>query len=71
MGYRVSKQYEGVYHVLDEDGERVARIGKFMPGPMVSVAGPQITPPGLAKAMARAMQRLASDIEKANTSEEG
>jgi hypothetical protein len=65
--YRVSKQYEGVYHVLDDEGERVARVARFMPGPMVSFDGPRITPPNLAKAIARAMQRLASDIERATT----
>ncbi len=62
--YRVSKQYEGLYHVLDDEGERVARVGRFMPGPMVSVTGPSITSPAMAKAVARAMLRLARDLEK-------
>lgn len=60
--YVVRKQYEGVYHVLDEDGERVARVARFMPGPMVSMDGPSITSPALARAVARAMTRLANDL---------
>lgn len=61
--YRIKKQYEGVYHVLDSDGERVARVARFMPGPMVSVTGPQIASPDLAVVIARAMTRLAKDLK--------
>lgn len=61
--YYVEKQYEGVYFVMDStDGERVARVAKFMPGPMVSVDGPRITPPPMALAIAVAMMRLAGDL---------
>lgn len=63
--YTVKKEYEGLYVVIDNyDGEQVARIGKFMPGPMVSVAGCSITSPALAKAVAKAMTKLANDIER-------
>jgi hypothetical protein len=68
MSYRVKKEYEGVYVVIDTDakyGGRVARVGKFMPGPMIWVRGGSLTSPALAKAVARAMTRLANDIEKA------
>lgn len=64
MSYVVRKQYKGVYHVLDEDGERVSRVAKFMPGPMVSTTGIGLMPPAMAKAVAHAMTRLANDIEK-------
>jgi hypothetical protein len=64
-GYRIEKQYEGLYYVIDKsDGERSARVGRFMPGPMVSVDGPRITSPALAKAIARAMTKLANDLER-------
>lgn len=65
--YSVERQHEGVYHVLDDqDGERVARVARFMPGPMVSVDGPRIVPPAMARAVARAMVRLANEIDDAN-----
>lgn len=64
QSYTVEKQYEGVYHVLDdEDGERVARVAKFMPGPMVSVSGQSVTSPALARAIAEAMVLLADELD--------
>lgn len=60
--YTVKREYEGKYVVLDEDGDRVASAGRFMPGPMVSMTGPRIMPPQMAKAVARAQQRLANDL---------
>jgi hypothetical protein len=65
MSYRVKKQYEGAYVVIDEDdGEQMAHISRFNPGPMVSVRGGSIYPPALAKAIARAMNKLANDLEQ-------
>jgi hypothetical protein len=65
IGYRVQKQCEGLYYVLDNEGERAARVGKFMPGPMVSVSGGSLYSPALARAVARAMVKLAKDLEEA------
>ena len=63
--YTVERQYEGLYYVLDdEDGERVASVGRFMPGPMVSVDGPRIVSPAMARAVADAMVALADDLER-------
>jgi hypothetical protein len=64
MGYTVEKQYDGLYHVLDEEGDRVARVGRWMPGPMVSYTGPDILAPAHARAVGEAMTALAGDIEK-------
>jgi hypothetical protein len=66
MSYRVRKEYEGCYYVIEEGtGERAARVGKFMPGPMVSVSGQQsLYSPALARAVARAMTRLANELTK-------
>lgn len=61
--YRIERQYEGVWHVLDEDDERAARVGCFMPGPMVSYSGPSITSPAMARAVAAAMVALADEID--------
>lgn len=65
MSYTVNREYEGLYHVYDdEDGERVARVAKFLPGPMVYVRGQQgMYPPQLARAVARAMVMLADELE--------
>jgi hypothetical protein len=58
-GYVVQSLYEGAYNVHDEDdGERVAYVSLFMPGPMVSVTGPRITSPALARAIAWCMVEL-------------
>lgn len=66
MGYRVKREYEGLYVVLDEEGERVARVAKFMPGPMVSVSGQGgLFPPEMALAVGRAMGRLARELKEA------
>lgn len=63
-GYKVEKQYAGLYYVIDlSDGERVARVGLFQPGPMVSVDGPRITSPHLARAIAKAMVKLANELD--------
>lgn len=62
--YHVKKEYEGLYVVLDDDGERMARVGRFNPGPMVSVSGGSLTSPDLALAVARAMSRLARELKK-------
>lgn len=62
MAYRVRKQYEGCYYVFDDEGERVARVSSFLPGPMVHMDGPRIMAPATAKAVARAMHRLANDL---------
>ena len=65
MSYRTEKQCEGVYVVIDEDDEdQVARVSKFNPGPMVSVSTSSLLSPPLAKAVARAMTKLANDLEK-------
>lgn len=64
MTYRVEYQYEGLYYVFDSEGDRVARIARFMPGPMVSVDGPRITSPAMARAIGFAMTRLADDLER-------
>lgn len=64
MIYNVRKQSDGLYYVLDADGERAARVGRFHPGPMVSVSGQGLYSPPLAKAVARAMTRLANDLER-------
>lgn len=61
--YRVERQYEGLYYVLDEKNERCTSVGRFMPGPMVSVDGPRIVPPALARAIADAMNALAAELE--------
>ena len=64
MSYCVKKECEGLYVVIDtDDGEQMARIGRFNPGPMVSVRGGSLTSPALAKAVAKAMTRLANDLE--------
>ena len=40
MSYRVERMYEGCYDVIDnDDGERVARVARFMPGDLVLVEG--------------------------------
>jgi hypothetical protein len=62
LSYRVKKECEGTYIVVDDEGERAARIAKFMPGPMVSVTGGSLTSPALAKAVAKAMMKLANDL---------
>ena len=61
--YTVRRQYEGLYYIFDWEGDRVASVAKFLPGPMVSYSGPKITSPAMARAVARAMNRLAKDIE--------
>lgn len=64
-GYRVERQYEGLYHVIDaSDGERVARVARFEPGPKVSYQGQTLIPPALARAIARALVGLADEIER-------
>lgn len=68
--YRVKRAYEGTFYVYAEGdeyrrgGEVVARVARFMPGPMVSVDGQGLYSPGLAKAVARAMTRLANELTK-------
>lgn len=62
--YSVQEHYGGYNIVDDDDGERVARVAKFMPGPMVSVTGARITSPALARAVAQAMLALADKIER-------
>jgi hypothetical protein len=64
MTYRIKKEYEGLYVILNEDDERVARVARFMPGPMVSVDGGSLVSPTLAKAIAKAMTKLANDLER-------
>lgn len=64
VAYTVEKIYEGVYEVRDaDDGARVARVSKFMPGPMVSTTAAGIQSPASARAIASAMVALANDIE--------
>lgn len=56
------------YYVIDsDDGERVARVGKFMPGPMVSYSGQKIVPPALARAVAEAMVSCADEVDAVST----
>lgn len=65
--YTVQRQYEGEYHIIDEEGDRVARVSRFVTGPtsnMVSVSGPSLTPTDMARAVAKAMIRLADEIER-------
>lgn len=64
ISYRIKKVYEGLYVVIDSDGDTVARIAKFMPGPMISISSSSITSPACAKAIAKAMTKLANDLEK-------
>lgn len=62
--YTVAKQYDGLYYVIaDIDGERIASVGRFMPGPCVSVDGPRITTPALGRAIAAAMVALADELD--------
>ena len=64
MGYYIEKQYEGCYLVIDEeDSERVARVARFEPGPMVSIKIPHLLSPAMAKAVAAAMVELANDLD--------
>jgi hypothetical protein len=56
--------HEGCYAVIDsDDGERVARIARFMPGDLVLVEGARITTPALARAIAEAMVALADELD--------
>lgn len=68
LTYRVAKQYDGLYYVIasddDERYQHTARVARFQPGPMVLVEGPRITSPALARAIAKAMVKLANDIER-------
>lgn len=63
--YRIRKPYEGAYEILAEDDEIVARVSKFNPGPMVSLSsmGGLFSPP-LARAVAKAMTKLANELER-------
>lgn len=64
MPYKIERQYEGCYHVVDtEDGERAARVSMFLPGPMVSVSGQGLYSPDLARLVAEAMTLLADEID--------
>ncbi len=60
--YKIKKEHEGLYIILDEDGERVARVGRFNPEPMVSVS---FCSPALARAISKAMTKLANELEAA------
>lgn len=62
--YKVRKEYEGKYVILDDEGERVGSVGRFMPGPMVSYTGQHIMSPNHARAVARALRCLARDLTK-------
>lgn len=63
--YRVKRACEGRYDVIDtDDGWTVAHVGRFMPGPMISCSGPSILSPLMARAVARAMTRLANELER-------
>lgn len=65
--YRVERVYEGLYYIFasddDERYQRTASVGRWQPGPMVSVTGPQITPPALARAIAEAMIALSIELD--------
>ena len=65
MSYRVERQMEGVYFVLDEDGDRANRVSRFEPGAMVSVSGQGLYSRAQARAVAKAMVMLADELEKA------
>lgn len=63
MPYRIETPYSGSRAIIDtEDGERVARVATFMPGPMVLVEGARIMSPGLARIVAAAMIDVAEEI---------
>lgn len=62
--FKITSPYSGAYEIIDtNDGERVARVNQWMPGPMVSVTGSQLMSPALARAVAEAMLMVARDIE--------
>lgn len=63
MTYTIEQHFGGYNVIDDEDGERVARVTKFMPGPVVSCDGATLTPPALARAIARAMVLVADEID--------
>ena len=64
VSYRVQRMHEGCYAVIDsDDGERLARIARFMPGDLVLVEGARITTPALARAIAEAMVALADELD--------
>jgi hypothetical protein len=51
--------HEGCYEVIDsEDGERVARVARFMPGDLVLVEAARITSTALARAMVSLVDEL-------------
>lgn len=66
MSYSTQELYDGgAYSIIDDtDGQRIARVTTFLPGPLISVEGVQhLYPPNLARVIAQTMLKLADEIE--------
>lgn len=62
--YRVDRQYEGLYYIIDsEDSGHVASVGRWMPGPMIHMRTQTIVSTGLARALAEALVALADELD--------
>lgn len=70
--YTAERAHKDTYYIVcHEPGcpdERVARVGTFMPGPMVSVSGKSLYPPEMARAVAEAMILVAAEIRAGGVS---
>jgi hypothetical protein len=67
--YKVTREYAGKYAIHASDAQEFERptasVGRWMPGPMIDYSGPAIMSPALARAVAKALTRLAKDLEAA------
>lgn len=62
--FRVERAYPGKWVVIDEsDGEEMASVGKWMPGPMVHLRSQTIVSPAFARAIAEALVKCADEID--------
>lgn len=62
LTYRIERQREGLVYVFDSEGDRVASVSRWMPGPMVHLRSVTIMSPAMALIVADAVTMVAREM---------